>query len=77
MEVKGFVIQNAEGDYLSAELFWVEKESGVDAYVHPEKNIGNILSSAASWTVRPTKMRAALYRGKGTVVYGVPVKLSW
>jgi len=76
--IEGFVIQSAEGLYLSRHHEWVEHENGTKAFVH--EDIGEIFKVCGSWTVKPARMRAAIYnpepQSMGTTIYGLPIKIS-
>ena len=77
-KVEGVVIQCETGEYLNRNFGWVEHDRGTDAYVHPNEKIDEILEMCVNWTVKPTRMRAALYNpvGGGTIIYGLPIKIS-
>ena len=61
MEIKGYLVQNQEGSYLSQSYFWFAHERFKDAWVHPENNLEVILRQSENWEIKPAKLTKATY----------------
>ena len=75
--MRGYVIQNEEGHFLTRDLLWYPHDRPSEAYVHPEGELGATLRKSRGWTGKPTKLYPAVhYEGK-TAITGNPISLSW
>ena len=59
--MKGYIITNNSGDYLSSTYFWFPHESASKAWVHPSKEF-----DCSRWEIKP----AFYYEAKYSVTEG-------
>lgn len=72
--MEGFVIQNANGGYLTHKMFWFYYNDSSEAYVHYEDDLGHIRRKSASWEIQPATRTRAVYNPEtGTTLIGKPV----
>jgi hypothetical protein len=70
---KGYVIQNAKGEYLASALYWYEHDCPEEAWVHPECSINTIRKMSEDWEDKPTsKTKAEYSKESETVVLEEP-----
>lgn len=61
MEIKGYLIQNNEGSYLSQDNVWFPHDKPEEARVHPEGQLANILAISRTWKTKPSRLTKATY----------------
>jgi|SRR3989338_1401363 len=62
--VRGYVIQEADGEYLSKTYSWFPHEKIEEAWVHPTSNLESILTHSKNWGAKPVKFTPAVYDDK-------------
>lgn len=60
-EIKGYLIQDQEGNYLSHHYFWFPHDCSENAWVHPGDKLKKILTDLKSWAFKPARVIKVTY----------------
>ena len=74
-DVKGYIIQNAAGSYLSKDYVWFPHDKQGEAFVHPGNKLEWILTESQKWDdAKPTVIIPAICHSE-TIVLS-PINIS-
>ena len=75
--IRGYSIQSENGQYLAHDYVWLPHERIEESWVHPVKDIANILIDSKTWELKPTTLIPAVFsHSHGTRAVDDPIDIK-
>ena len=72
----GYILRNAEGNYLSRKMTWYSHNKPEDAFVWPQGSLETLMLASSEWDLKPTKFIPAVYIPEHTMIVPEQTKIG-